>query len=63
MPKYKKNYITADHFELLQKIGINYEGFVEGVGYTYKIYVACIPPHMDFSVPLRYVPTGEDQFL
>jgi hypothetical protein len=63
MPNYQKQFITYETFLAYQEVGIRYEGFIEGMGYTYYSDFAIAPQHMQILETSPYVPPGQNHYL
>lgn len=56
MANYNQRFITYDQYLALQQIGIPYEGFVRGLGYTYPQAYAVPPVHHQPHSQVQHVP-------
>ena len=63
MTNYKKQFISYETFLVYQQVGIRYEGFIEGMGYTYYSDFAIAPQHMQMFSTSPYVPYGYDHYI
>ncbi|WP_282036652.1 hypothetical protein [Saccharicrinis aurantiacus] len=62
MANYNNNFITYDAYQVMQMHGLQYEGFIKGVGYAYTSDIAIAPDHMSGNGS-PFAEPGLDQYM